>query len=69
MPKITPRLKNALTRERRKNRRLRALISQIQQDVQKHSHDLELQFERMAQIQANLDLIARKLSEGPPLQK
>ena len=63
MRKISNRVKDALTRERRKNRRLRALISQIQQDVRRYRHDLDVQFERLAQIQAKLDLLSKHLSE------
>lgn len=48
-------LKEALLRERRKNRRLRALIDTIREDVQQNRRDLNLQFTRLAQIQREID--------------
>ena len=47
----------ALARERRRNRRLRVLIAEIQERLERHSRDLEIQFERIAQLQAELDVL------------
>jgi hypothetical protein len=56
-------LRAALTRERRTNRRLRALITGLQLETKKNRHDLDVQFDRLAQIQAKLDLLSKQLSK------
>lgn len=43
--------------ERRKALRLRYLIDQFYARIQQNSHDLDLQFTRLAQIQIELDLL------------
>jgi hypothetical protein len=53
-------LKAALTRERRTNRRLRALITQMQDELAKTRGDVDLQFKRLAQLQAEVDLLKPK---------
>jgi len=50
-------LKAALSRERRKNRRLRALIDELQEGVRANKHDLEVQLTRLAHLQADVDLL------------
>ena len=53
-------LKAALTRERRKNRRLRSLIEQLRDDLRMTRRDIDLQFTRLAQLQAEVDLLKPK---------
>jgi len=53
-------LKTALARERRKNRRLRALIDQLQDNLGLARHDIDVQFQRLAQLQVEVDLLKRK---------
>jgi hypothetical protein len=53
-------LKAKLTRERRTNRRLRALIQQFQDALDATRRDVDLQFRRLAQLQAEVDLLKRK---------
>jgi hypothetical protein len=55
-------LKTALTRERRKNRRLRALITLLQDDLAETRRAVDLQVIRLAQIQAEVDLLKRRPS-------
>jgi len=50
-----PTLKAALTRERRINRRLRALLDETTEQIRLLRRDLDLQFTRIAQLQAQLD--------------
>jgi hypothetical protein len=59
MPKAASKvnLKAALLRERRKNRRLRALIDTIREDVRQNRRDLNLQFTRLAQMQTEIDAL------------
>jgi uncharacterized protein YigA (DUF484 family) len=52
-----PTLKTALTRERRKNRRLRAVIDDLLEQCRLNRRDLDLQFTRLAQLQAELDAL------------
>ena len=47
----------ALTRERRTNRRLRALINELYASVCENRHDLKVQFTRLAQLQAEVDAL------------
>jgi hypothetical protein len=61
MPATTVvKLKASLTRERRKNRRLRALITQLQDELARTRRDVDLQFKRLAQLQAEVDLLKPK---------
>ena len=46
-------LKSKLSRERRTNRRLRSLIEEMREEIERSRHDLDLQMKRMAQIQAS----------------
>ena len=48
-------VKDALTRERRKNRRLRAVIDALGERIAANRRDLDLQFTRLAQLQAEVD--------------
>jgi hypothetical protein len=58
MPEMTiPTLKTTLTRERRKNRRLRVIIDDLREQVRRNRHDLDVQFTRLAQLQAELDAL------------
>ena len=58
MPETTiPTLKTSLTRERRKNRRLRVIIDDLREQVRRNRHDLDVQFTRLAQLQAELDAL------------
>lgn len=49
---------DALTRERRTNRRLRQLINQLHEGVRANRHDLNVQFVRLAQLQAEVDTLS-----------
>jgi uncharacterized protein YlxW (UPF0749 family) len=62
-----PELKKALTRERRKNKRLRAVIDQLQEGIQEVSEgvvankrELDVQLTRLAHLQAEVDLLKRR---------
>jgi len=55
----------ALTRERRTNRRLRALIAELRATTEVNRRDLDLQFARLAQMQAEIDALTRS---GKPLR-
>jgi hypothetical protein len=52
-------LKTALSKERRANKRLRAIISNLESAVAQNQRDLNLQFARIAQLQAEVDLLKR----------
>jgi hypothetical protein len=52
-------LKTALHKERRANKRLRSIISSLEIAVARNQRDLDLQFARIAQLQAEVDLIKR----------
>jgi hypothetical protein len=56
-------LRESLQRERRTNRRLRLLLDEVRTQVRQNRRDLDLQFERIAQLQAELDLIKRSLAK------
>jgi cell division septum initiation protein DivIVA len=51
----------ALTRERRKNRRLRAVIDGLQEQIATHRRELDLQFTRLAQLQAEVDALKTRV--------
>ena len=62
-----PQLKEALTRERRKNKRLRAVIDQLQEGIREVSErviankrELDVQLTRLAHLQAEVDLLKRR---------
>jgi hypothetical protein len=50
--------------ERRKAHRLRYLIDQFHARIQQNSHDLDLQFTRLAQIQIELDNLTQAASRS-----
>ena len=50
-------VKEMLRRERRKNRRLREVIDGLRGQIADHRRDLDLQFTRLAQLQAELDAL------------
>jgi uncharacterized protein HemX len=50
-------VKEALRRERRKNRRLRAVIDELRELLAGTRRDLDLQFTRLAQLQAEVDAL------------
>ncbi len=59
MPTKTMTTLQALASERRTNRRLRALIKGLTAQVAGQRHDLDLQFVRIAQLQADIDLLKK----------
>jgi hypothetical protein len=54
-------LKAALTRERRTNRRLRAVIEQLREQRLLDRRDIDLTITRLAQLQAEVDLLKRQV--------
>ena len=64
-------LQEALRRERRTNKRLRALIDEIRAQVRQNRRDLDLQFARIAQLQAEMDILKKnapkaRIDRPPP---
>lgn len=57
MPKRAMVPTDALTRERRTNRRLRALLNALDERTRENRHDLNVQFARLAQLQAEVDTL------------
>jgi hypothetical protein len=59
MPKSTvaSSSESAPFRERRKNMRLRALIDELRDGIRANKRELAVQFERFAQLQAELDIV------------
>ena len=62
-----PELTKALTRERRKNKRLRAVINQLQEGIREVSEgviankrELDIQLTRLGHLQAEVDLLKRR---------
>ncbi len=55
-------VKGALTRERRKNHRLRAVIDALREQIAANRRDLDLQFTRLAQLQAEVDSLKSRLA-------
>jgi hypothetical protein len=53
-------LKTKLTRERRGNRRLRAVIDKMREELDLTRHNLDIQTRRLAQLQAEVDLLKAK---------
>jgi hypothetical protein len=58
----TPELRARLQKARRTNRRLRAIIDEFRVEVRAIRGDLEIQFRRIAQLQAELDTTKRPTS-------
>ena len=56
-------LEEALRRERRTNKRLRALIDEIRAEGRQNRRDLDLQFARIAQLQAEMDVLKKTSSK------
>jgi hypothetical protein len=56
-PSSPDRPRRRLLLNRRKNKRLRALIEDFRDQVQQNRRDLDLQFTRLAQLQAEVDLL------------
>jgi hypothetical protein len=56
-PALVPRRHDALTRERRTNRKLRTLLNELYEGVRANRHDLNVQFARLAQLQAEVDAL------------
>ena len=54
-------VKDSLRRERRKNRRLRAIIDSLRSQIEANRRDLDLQFTRLAQLQAELDTLKQSM--------
>jgi hypothetical protein len=50
-------IKSALVRERRTNKRLRALITELSEQVQANKRELNTQLVRVAQLQVEIDLL------------
>jgi hypothetical protein len=59
MPATLVGIRNALTKERRTNRRLRAIIDDLRDQVRNNRRDIDMQFKRIAQIQAELDVLKK----------
>jgi hypothetical protein len=56
MPRTTAAiLRASLASERRKNRRMRELLDELREQVAQNRRDLDLQFTRLAQLQADID--------------
>ena len=60
-PVTLAQVKETLRRERRKNRRLRAVIDGLRSQIADNRRDLDLQFTRLAQLQAELDALKQSL--------
>jgi len=63
MPQRT--VRESLRRERRTNRRLRGIIDEVRTQLRQTRRDLDLQFERIAQLQAEVDILKRTPSRRP----
>jgi outer membrane protein TolC len=50
-------LKETIAKERRTNRRLRTLIAELQEQILTNRRDLDVQFARLAQLQAEVDIM------------
>ena len=60
MPKtatVSAATNDALSRERRTNRRLRALLNELHEGARENRRDLNVQFTRLAQLQAEVDTL------------
>ena len=56
-------VEETLRRERRKNRRLRAVIDGLRSQIAANRRDLDLQFTRLAQLQAELDALKQSMRQ------
>lgn len=54
---VVLKLKAALTAERRKNKRLRAVIDDLHEATRANKRELGIQFQRLAQLQAEVDAL------------
>ena len=54
-------LEKTIANERRTNRRVRALIAELQEQILATRRDLDVQFTRLAQLQAELDIMKVEL--------
>jgi chromosome condensin MukBEF ATPase and DNA-binding subunit MukB len=61
VPLTLTKVKEMLRRERRKNRRLREVIDGLRGQIAEHRRDLDLQFTRLAQLQAELDALKQSI--------
>lgn len=61
VPLTLTKVEETLRRERRKNRRLRAVIDGLRSQIAANRRDLDLQFTRLAQLQAELDALKQSL--------
>jgi hypothetical protein len=61
VPFTLAKVKETLRRERRKNRRLRTLIDDLGSQIAANRRDVDLQFTRLAQLQAELDMLKQSL--------
>jgi hypothetical protein len=61
VPPSLTKVKEMLRRERRKNRRLREVIDGLRGQIAEHRRDLDLQFTRLAQLQAELDALKQSI--------
>jgi len=61
VPLTLTKVKEMLRRERRKNRRLREVIDGLRGEIAEHRRDLDLQFTRLAQLQAELDALKQSM--------
>jgi chromosome condensin MukBEF ATPase and DNA-binding subunit MukB len=57
VPVTLAKVEDSLRRERRKNRRLREVIDSVRSQIAANRRDLDLQFTRLAQLQAELDAL------------
>jgi chromosome condensin MukBEF ATPase and DNA-binding subunit MukB len=63
VPPTFAKVKESLRRERRKNRRLRAVIDSLRSQIAANRRDLDLQFTRLAQLQAELDALKQSMRQ------
>ena len=63
VPLTLPKVKEMLRRERRKNRRLREVIDGLRGQIAEHRRELDLQFTRLAQLQAELDALKQSIRQ------
>ena len=61
VPLTLTKVKEMLRRERRKNRRLREVIDDLRGQIAASRRDLDLQFTRLAQLQAELDALKQSM--------
>ncbi len=54
-------LKTKLSRERRTNRRLRALIDEMRGELDRSRHEIDVQAKRLGQLQAEVDVLKSRV--------